>query len=115
MATLFTVGYEGSKPSDLFASLQDNGVTLLIDVRDVPISRKPGFSKTSLSLGLDVAGIRYLHLKGLGDPKPGRVAAREGRFSDFRRIFAAHIMTTAAQQALAEAIVATSKSIACLL
>ncbi len=50
MATLFTVGYEGSKPSDLFASLQDNGVTLLIDVRDVPISRKPGFSKTSLSL-----------------------------------------------------------------
>ncbi len=41
------------------------------------------------ALGLDVAGIRYLHLKGLGDPKPGRVAAREGRFSDFRRIFAA--------------------------
>jgi len=115
MATLFTVGYEGSKPSDLFASLQDNGVTLLIDVRDVPISRKPGFSKTSLSLGLDVAGIRYLHLKGLGDPKPGRVAAREGRFSDFRRIFAAHMMTTAAQQALAEAIVAASKSVACLL
>jgi uncharacterized protein (DUF488 family) len=75
MATLFTVGYEGSKPSDLFASLQDNGITLLIDVREVPISRKPGFSKTSLSLGLDVAGIRYLHLKGLGDPKPGRVAA----------------------------------------
>ena len=68
MTTLFTVGYEGSKPSDLFASLQDNGVTLLIDVRDVPISRKPGFSKTSLSQGLDVAGIRYLHLKGLGDP-----------------------------------------------
>lgn len=115
MATLFTVGYEGSKPSDLFASLQDNGITLLIDVREVPISRKPGFSKTSLSLGLDVAGIRYLHLKGLGDPKPGRVAAREGRFSDFRRIFAAHMMTTAAQQALAEAIVAASKSIACLL
>jgi hypothetical protein len=55
MTTLFTVGYEGSKPSDLFASLQDNGVTLLIDVRDVPISRKPGFSKP-LSQGLDVAG-----------------------------------------------------------
>jgi uncharacterized protein (DUF488 family) len=115
MTTLFTVGYEGSKPSDLFASLQDNGVTLLIDVRDVPISRKPGFSKTSLSQGLDVAGIRYLHLKGLGDPKPGRVAARESRFSDFRRIFTTHMMTTAAQQALAEAVVAASKSIACLL
>jgi uncharacterized protein (DUF488 family) len=115
MTKLFTVGYEGSKPSNLFASLQDVGVTLLIDVRDVPISRKPGFSKTALAQGLDEVGIRYLHLKGLGDPKPGRVAAREGRFSDFRRIFAEHMMTTAAQQALSEAVAAASKSIACLL
>jgi uncharacterized protein (DUF488 family) len=115
MTKLFTVGYEGSRPSDLFASLQTNGVTLLIDVRDVPISRKPGFSKTSLAQGLEEAGIGYLHLKGLGDPKPGRIAAREGRFSDFRRIFTAHMLTTAAQQALAEAVVAASKAIACLL
>lgn len=115
MTKLFTVGYEGSKPSELFTSLQNNGVTLLIDVRDVPISRKPGFSKTALAQGLDEAGIKYLHLKGLGDPKPGRAAAREGRFSDFRRIFTAHMMTTAAQQALAEAVAAASKSIACLL
>lgn len=115
MKKLFTIGYEGSKPTDLFASLQDKGVTLLIDVRDVPISRKPGFSKTSLALGLEDAGIQYLHLKSLGDPKPGRVAAREGRFSDFRRIFTAHMMTTAAQQALVEAVVAASKSVACLL
>jgi uncharacterized protein (DUF488 family) len=115
MTKLFTVGYEGSKPSDLFARLHNNGITLLIDVRDVPISRKPGFSKTSLAKGLDEAGIRYLHLKGLGDPKPGRAAARERRFSDFRRIFNAHMRTTAAQQALGEAVVAASKSVACLL
>jgi uncharacterized protein (DUF488 family) len=115
MKKLFTVGYEGSKPSDLFTSLLDSGVTLLIDVRDVPISRKPGFSKTSLAQGLEETGIHYLHLKGLGDPKPGRIAAREGRFSDFRRIFAAHMMTTGAQQALSEAVAAASKSIACLL
>jgi len=115
MTTLFTIGYEGRKPSDLFVSLQNRGVTLLIDVRDVPISRKPGFSKTALAQGLDEAGIRYLHLKGLGDPKPGRTAAREGRFSDFRRIFTAHMRTTAAQQALAEAVAAASKSVACLL
>jgi uncharacterized protein (DUF488 family) len=115
MKKLFTVGYEGSKPFDLFASLQASGVTLLIDVRDVPISRKPGFSKNALAEGLGAAGIRYLHLKGLGDPKPGRIAAREGRLSDFRRIFGAHMMTTAAQQALSEAVTAASKSIACLL
>jgi uncharacterized protein (DUF488 family) len=115
MKKLFTIGYEGCKPSDLFAKLQANGVGLLIDVRDVPISRKPGFSKTSLSQGLMDAGVGYLHLKSLGDPKPGRIAAREGRFSDFRRIFTAHMMTTAAQQALAEAVAAASKSVACLL
>jgi uncharacterized protein (DUF488 family) len=115
MKKLFTIGYEGCKPSDLFAKLQANGVGLLIDVRDVPISRKPGFSKTSLSHGLDEVDIGYLHLKGLGDPKPGRVAAREGRLADFRQIFTAHMMTTAAQQALAEAVTAAAKSVACLL
>ena len=62
---LFTVGYEGRKPNDLFASLQRCGVDLLIDVRDVPISRKSGFSKNALADGLASAGIGYLHLKGL--------------------------------------------------
>jgi uncharacterized protein (DUF488 family) len=115
MKRLYTVGYEGSKPDDMFASLRANGVELLIDVRDVPISRKPGFSKASLAQGLADAGIGYLHLKGLGDPKPGRLAAREGRFSDFRRIFTSHMLTTAAQQALSAALSAASKSVACLL
>lgn len=115
MKTVFTIGYEGSKPSELFSTLRKNGVKLLIDVRDVPISRKPGFSKTALAQGLADASIKYLHLKGLGDPKPGRVAAREGRYSDFRRIFKSHMLTTAAQQALSEAISAASKSVACLL
>ncbi len=112
MKRLYTAGYEGRKPADLFASLRGAGVELLIDVRDVPISRKPGFSKTALSQGLAVAGIGYLHLKGLGDPKPGRIAAREGRFSDFRRIFSSHMLTSAAQQALTEALSAASKSVA---
>lgn len=115
MRKLFTIGYEGCKPADLFSKLQDSGVALLIDVRDVPISRKPGFSKTSLAQGLETAGIEYLHLKGLGDPKPGRIAAREGRFADFRKIFTAHLRTTAAQHALAKAVTAAGKSVACLL
>jgi uncharacterized protein (DUF488 family) len=115
MRKLFTIGYEGCKPTDLFATLRGNGITLLIDIRDVPISRKPGFSKTALAQGLDGQGISYLHLRGLGDPKPGRIAAREGRLSDFRRIFGEHLRTTAAQRALAEALTAASKSVACLL
>lgn len=64
MKTLFTIGYEGSSAADLFGSLRRSGVKLLIDVRDVPISRKRGFSKTALSEGLSGAGIAYLHLKG---------------------------------------------------
>ena len=114
MNKLFTIGYEGCKPSDLFARLRESDVALLIDIRDVPISRKPGFSKTSLARGLEKVGIQYLHLKGLGDPKAGRVAAREGRLADFRRIFAAHMLTSAAQQALAVAVAAAGKSVACL-
>jgi hypothetical protein len=47
----------------------------LIDVRDVPLSRKPGFSKSALQANLEAHGIAYVHLKGLGDPKPGREAA----------------------------------------
>ena len=115
MKCLYTMGYEGRQPADLFTSLKSAGVELLIDVRDVPISRKPGFSKTALSQGLARVGIEYLHLKGLGDPKLGRIAAREGRFSDFHRIFTSHMLTTAAQQALTEALFAASKSVACLL
>ena len=42
MKKLFTIGYEGCKPSDLFAKLQDNGVGLLIDVRDVPLVHGTG-------------------------------------------------------------------------
>ncbi|WP_407194617.1 DUF488 family protein [Bradyrhizobium sp. STM 3566] len=112
---LFTAGYEGSTPNDLFACLQQSGVKLLIDVRNVPISRKRGFSKTALAAGLASVGIDYLHLKGLGDPKPGRVAAHEGRYTDFRKIFGAHMRTSAAQQALATAVSSASLNLACLL
>ncbi|MCA1375687.1 MULTISPECIES: DUF488 domain-containing protein [Bradyrhizobium] len=112
---LFTAGYEGSSPSELFECLRQSGVKLLIDVRDVPISRKRGFSKTSLAAGLASVGIDYLHLKGLGDPKPGRVAAREGRYAEFRKIFGAHMRTSAAQQALATAVSKASLNHACLL
>ena len=88
---LYTIGYEGAQPADFFDQLLASGVRALIDIRDVPISRKRGFSKNSLREGLAEHSIEYLHLKGLGDPKPGRIAAREGRYSDFRMIFNAHM------------------------
>ena len=94
---LHTIGYEGSSIDEFLATLGAVGIDLLIDVRDVPISRKKGFSKSALASHLAHHRIEYLHLKGLGDPKPGRVAAREGRFHDFRRIFGVHLRTASAQ------------------
>ncbi len=112
---LHTIGYEGSSINDFLATLEAVGIGLLIDVRDVPISRKPGFSKTALSSGLETCDIEYLHLKGLGDPKPGRIAAREGRYDDFRQIFGTHMKSSAAQTDMRRGLDAASEKLACLL
>lgn len=112
---LHTIGYEGSSIDDFLAMLESAGINLLIDVRDVPISRKRGFSKNGLASSLALRRIEYLHLKGLGDPKPGRVAAREGRYKDFQRIFAAHLRTEIAQVDMIRGIEAASNKMACLL
>lgn len=60
---IFTIGYEGTTQPDLIAALMAAGVERLIDVRAVPLSRKPGFSKTNLASGLREAGIDYVHLR----------------------------------------------------
>jgi uncharacterized protein (DUF488 family) len=114
-AALHTIGYEGSSIEDFLTTLTHVGIDLLIDVRDVPISRKKGFSKNGLAQQLRAQGVDYLHLKGLGDPKPGRIAAREGRFEDFRRIFNAHLHSETAQVDLARGIEAAKDRFACLL
>ena len=69
---IFTIGYEGSIQADVIAALSAAGVEQVIDVRAVPLSRKPGFSKNVLKAGLAEAGIGYVHLKALGTPPAGR-------------------------------------------
>ena len=112
---LFTIGYQGSSIGDFRAALEAARIDVVVDVRDVPVSRKPGFSKAALAVQLASVDIDYLHLKGLGDPKAGRIAARKGRIGDFRRIFAAHLDTREAQADLAAAIQAADHRRACLL
>jgi hypothetical protein len=79
---IFTIGYEGTTVAEFLAALQKAGVERVIDVRALPLSRRPGFSKTALRGALEEAGTEYVHLKALGTPADGRTAARAGRHSD---------------------------------
>ena len=63
---LCTIGYEGSSLEGYLNRLLHAGVTLLCDVRRNPLSRKYGFSKSTLSKGCEGVGIRYEHLPELG-------------------------------------------------
>jgi len=114
-APLRTIGYEGCTIQDVLATLRAAGVGLLIDVRAVPQSRKPGFSKRQLAAGLDEQGIRYLHLQGLGTPKPGRDAARAGHPERMEVIFREHMQSDRAQADLAQAKAVAREDRACLL
>src|SRR5215213_5559790 len=75
---IFTIGYEGATVPEFLAALKDAGVERVIDVRALPLSRRPGFSKSPLRAALEEAGIEYVHLKALGTPADGRAAARAG-------------------------------------
>lgn len=88
---IFTIGYEGTTVPDFIAALKDAGVERVIDVRALPLSRRPGFSKSPLRAALDEAGIEYVHLKALGTPAEGRAAARAGRHEDLKRIYAGQL------------------------
>ena len=90
---IFTIGYEGATQAELVAALQQAGVEQVIDVRAVPNSRRPGFSKHILAAGLAEAGIDYVHLKALGTPADGRAAARAGQHALLERIYAAQLET----------------------
>lgn len=90
---IFTIGYEGSTQDEFVAALVKAGVERVIDVRAVPLSRKPGFSKNVLAAALREAGIDYVHLKALGTPPEGREAARKRRFDVMERIYADQLET----------------------
>ncbi|QMU57921.1 MAG: DUF488 family protein [Boseongicola sp.] len=100
MTPLYTIGYEGSDIDRLVATLKNIGVQVLADVRELPLSRKKGLSKNSLRDRLAREGIEYLHFKELGDPKPGRDAAKSGNILEFERVFLNHLASPSAQEAL---------------
>ena len=113
---LFTIGYEKARPDALMAELKRARVKLLVDTRAVAASRKPGFSKRQLAASLDEEGIAYLHLQKLGTPAEGREAARAGKLDTLWRIYAKHLKTPEAIEAMAELVsIVKSGQAVCLL
>jgi uncharacterized protein (DUF488 family) len=112
---IFTIGYEGATQPDLVAALTAAGVERVIDVRAVPLSRKPGFSKNVLAAGLAEAGIDYVNLKALGTPPAGREAAHKHRFDEMRAIYAEQLETPEAGLQAAQLIALVEEKPAALL
>jgi uncharacterized protein (DUF488 family) len=88
---IFSIGFDGAGLVVFLAAVKNAGVERLIDVRALPLSRRPGFSKSPLRSTLEEAGIEYVHLKALGTPAEGRSAARAGRHADLKRIYAGQL------------------------
>src|ERR1700733_9759985 len=112
---LYSIGYEKARQADLIATLKAAGVETLIDVRDRPQSRRPGFSKRQLAAGLEEAGIRYVGLKALGTPPEGREANRKRQWERFWQIVDDKLATAEAEHALQEAGAIAAESPSCLL
>lgn len=111
---LSTIGYEGTTIAAVLDALRAARVSLLIDVRAVAASRKPGFSKRQLAAELDANGISYVHLQALGTPKPGRDAVRAGHPERMVKIYNAHMEGDRPQAELAQAISLTPQTPVCL-
>ena len=113
--TIYTIGYEGATIDGFIAALQAAGVRRVIDVRALPLSRRPGFSKSTLAASLKAEGIDYVHLKALGTPKPGRDAAKKGDVGTLTAVYDAQLELPEAQVASARMLALADKTPSALL
>lgn len=91
MPAIFTIGYEQATQAAVIDALRAAGVEVLADIRYLPLSRRPGFSKSSLKAAAEEAGIEYRHFKQLGTPADGRAAARRGDHAELARIYSGQL------------------------
>lgn len=88
---IWTIGYEQATVPAVMNALREAGVEVLADVRALPLSRRPGFSKTALAANAREAGIEYMHFKPLGTPAEGRAVARRNDHAALERIYAGQL------------------------
>ena len=115
MKTIFTIGYEQATQAALIAALREAKVELLADIRYLPLSRRPGFSKNSLKAAVEEAGIAYRHFRDLGTPAEGRAAARRGDRAELARVYAGQLELPQALAAMAELGASAQNKRVCLL
>ena len=113
--TLCTIGYEKALLKDVIATLAVAGVATLLDVRDRPISRRPGFSKRQLAAAIEDAGMRYIHLAALGTPPEGRLAGRRREWERFWHVVDEKLARAEAELDLRQAAEIAATAPSCLL
>jgi uncharacterized protein (DUF488 family) len=75
--SISTIGYEGLSTDEFIDILHAHGIKALVDVRELPLSRKPGFSKKVLASALEKEDINYIHMRNLGAPREVRHSLKE--------------------------------------
>jgi uncharacterized protein (DUF488 family) len=89
---IFTIGYEGREIDDFISHLKSLKITRLIDVRELPLSRKRGFSKSQLKRRMESENIEYVHIRSLGSPSKIRHRLREDHnYDQFFSAFHNHL------------------------
>jgi uncharacterized protein (DUF488 family) len=111
---LYLIGYEKSGVAEFLATLGAAGVKTLVDVRDLPLSRRAGFSKRQLQAAVEAAGMRYVHLRALGTPPEGREANKRRQWERFWRIVDDKLATAEAEHALQELATIAAQAPTCL-
>lgn len=92
--TVFTIGYEGLDIDIFMSLLAEHGIETVVDIRELPLSRKPGFSKKALASVLNLSGREYIHMVDLGCPKHVRDRYREdGNWERYTEEFLKHLQT----------------------
>ena len=94
MIELMTIGYEALTLSEFFGILDRCRVSMLVDIRELPISRKPGFAKAALGAAALKRGLKYEHLVELGCPRGVRHEYRaDGDWGRYTKRFKAYLET----------------------